>query len=69
MGSKGTLLHFAAENGLSHFAAHLLAASGGAWEALHTQNKEGLTPAEVAHQRQDNEMQQLFADFEVQCIL
>jgi hypothetical protein len=64
MGSKGTLLHFAAENGLAHFAAHLLAASGGAWEALHTQNKEGLTPAEVAYQKQDNEIQQLFADFE-----
>ena len=65
MGSQGTLLHFAAERGMTKFAGHLLAASGGAWESLTTKNREGLTPAEIATRQEDVEMMRLFADFEV----
>ena len=65
MESQPTLLHFAVENGLPKFLAHMLVASPGAWEALYTTNKDCLTPRHVADKLNYHEMKTLFEDYEV----
>lgn len=65
MGGKANLLHFAAERGYKQFAAYLLAESGGAYDAMSVQNKRGLTPANIAESRGDEDITQLFIDYEV----
>eukprot|EP00118_Oscarella_pearsei_P009731 m.56781 g.56781 ORF g.56781 m.56781 type:complete len:848 (+) comp34652_c0_seq3:545-3088(+) len=64
MGGKATLLHFAAARGLKQFAAYLLAESGGAYDAIQAKDKDGLTPSEVARRRRDEDMKQLFIDYQ-----
>ena len=65
MGGKANLLHFAAERGYKQFAAYLLAESGGAYDAMSVQNKRGQTPANIAESRGDEDITQLFIDYEV----
>ncbi|XP_065827067.1 uncharacterized protein [Oscarella lobularis] len=64
MGGKANLLHFAAERGYKQFAAYLLAESGGAYDAMSVQNKRGQTPANIAESRGDEDITQLFIDYE-----
>ena len=65
MGWQATLLHFAAERGLTKFATVLLAGSKGAYQALHSENNGGLTPRKIAENSNNTHMKSLFDDYEV----